>query len=169
MRSALRRFFRPRLLGMRRLSHIAIWQGNHVIAVRAAALYLERVLVALPLEGDHRPLVHGPRQKGLTDANDRITSVAGLILVLSSIYLIMLPWGWISPLASSWDPCRAPLLFPTLSVLGVAYGSLCRAAQSRERQHHGAAQMMAAYERLQDSGPCRAPRAVTDLARHEVA
>src|SRR5437764_10937390 len=74
-----------------------------------------------------------------------LIGVAGLILVLTSIYLVMPPRGRVRPryaligglaVGLLWETTRHILVwhFFTLSVVGVVYGSLGRAAEPRNRQ-----------------------------------
>ena len=114
-----------------------------------------------------------------------LAGVAGLILVLTSIYLVMPPRGRISPrhaLAGGvavgllWEATRHILLwyFSTLSVVGAVYGSLATTIVGLLSLEIASiflllgAQVIAEYERLQD-GDRTAPGALkTEVARAEL-
>jgi len=114
-----------------------------------------------------------------------LTGVAGLILMLTSIYLVIPPRGRISPrhalvggvaVGLLWEATRHVLLwyFSTLSVVGVVYGSLATTIVGLLSLEIASimlllgAQVIAEYERLQD-GDTTAPKGLkTDVARAEV-
>jgi membrane protein len=104
-----------------------------------------------------------------------LTGVAGLILMLTSIYLVIPPRGRILPrhalvggvaVGLLWEATRHVLLwyFSTLSVVGVVYGSLATTIVGLLSLEIASimlllgAQVIAEYERLQD-GDTTAPRA----------
>jgi YihY family inner membrane protein len=115
-----------------------------------------------------------------------LTGVAGLILVLTSIYLVMPPRGRISPrhalvggivVGLLWEATRHLLVwyFSTLSVVGVVYGSLATTIVGLLSLEIASimlllgAQVIAEYERLQD-GDFAEPRELqTEPARAEVS
>ena len=114
-----------------------------------------------------------------------LIGVAGLILVLTSIYLVMPPRGRIRPrhaliggiaVGLLWEATRHILVwyFSTLSVVGVVYGSLATTIVGLLSLEIASiilllgAQVIAEYERLQD-GETATPGALkTDPARAEV-
>jgi membrane protein len=97
-----------------------------------------------------------------------LIGVAGLILVLTSIYLVMPPRGRIRP--------RHILVwyFSTLSVVGVVYGSLATTIVGLLSLEIASiilllgAQVIAEYERLQDGDTAKPGVLKTDPARAEV-
>ena len=114
-----------------------------------------------------------------------LTGVAGLILVLTSIYLVMPPRGRISPrhalvggivVGVLWEATRHILLwyFSTLSVVGVVYGSLATTIIGLLSLEIASiilllgAQVIAEYERLQDGGTAAPDELETDAAPAEV-
>ena len=114
-----------------------------------------------------------------------LTGVAGLILVLTSIYLVMPPRGRISPrhalvggimVGLLWEATRHILLwyFSTLSVVGVVYGSLATTIIGLLSLEIASiilllgAQVIAEYERLQDGDTAAPQELKTDAARAEV-
>jgi uncharacterized BrkB/YihY/UPF0761 family membrane protein len=111
-----------------------------------------------------------------------LTGVAGLILVLTSIYLVMPPRGRISPrhalvggvaVGLLWEATRHILLwyFSTLSVVGVVYGSLATTIIGLLSLEIASiilllgAQVIAEYERLQDGDTAAPGELKTDAAR----
>jgi membrane protein len=114
-----------------------------------------------------------------------LTGVVGLILVLTSIYLVMPPRGRISPrhalvggitVGLLWEVTRHILLwyFSTLSVVGVVYGSLATTIIGLLSLEIASiilllgAQVIAEYERL-EGGDTAAPEELkTDAAPAEV-
>ena len=114
-----------------------------------------------------------------------LAGVAGLILVLTSIYLVMPPRGRISPrhaLAGGiavgllWEATRHILLwyFSTLSVVGVVYGSLATTIVGLLSLEIASiflllgAQVIAEYERLQDGDTAAQGELKTEAARAEL-
>jgi membrane protein len=114
-----------------------------------------------------------------------LVGVAGLILVLTSIYLVMPPGRRISArhaLAGGtavgllWEATRHILLwyFSTLSVVGVVYGSLATTIIGLLSLEIASiilllgAQVIAEYERLQDRDTAPPEELKTDVARAEV-
>jgi membrane protein len=114
-----------------------------------------------------------------------LTGVAGLILVLTSIYLVMPPRGRISPrhalvggiaVGLLWEATRHILLwyFSTLSVVGVVYGSLATTIIGLLSLEIASiilllgAQVIAEYERLQDGDTAAQEELKTDAAHAEV-
>ena len=111
-----------------------------------------------------------------------LAGVFGLILVLTSIYLVMPPRGRISPrhalvggvaVGLLWEATRHILLwyFSTLSVVGVVYGSLATTIIGLLSLEIASiilllgAQVIAEYERLQD-GDLAAPQELKTNAAH---
>jgi len=114
-----------------------------------------------------------------------LIGVAGLILVLTSIYLVMPPRGRIRPrhaliggiaVGLLWEATRHILLwyFSTLSVVGVVYGSLATTIVGLLSLEIASiilllgAQVIAEYERLQDGDSATPGELKTDPARVEV-
>jgi len=114
-----------------------------------------------------------------------LIGVAGLILVLTSIYLVMPPRGRIRPrhalvggiaVGLLWEVTRHILLwyFSTLSVVGVVYGSLATTIVGLLSLEIASiilllgAQVIAEYERLQDGDTGSPAEMKTDAARAEV-
>ena len=114
-----------------------------------------------------------------------LAGVAGLILVLTSIYLVMPPRGRIRPrhalvggivVGLLWEATRHILLwyFSTLSVVGVVYGSLATTIIGLLSLEIASiilllgAQVIAEYERLQDGDTAAPGELKTDAARAEV-
>jgi len=114
-----------------------------------------------------------------------LIGVAGLILVLTSIYLVMPPRGRIRPrhaliggiaVGLLWEATRHILLwyFSTLSVVGVVYGSLATTIVGLLSLEIASiilllgAQVIAEYERLQDGDTATPGELKTDPARVEV-
>jgi YihY family inner membrane protein len=114
-----------------------------------------------------------------------LIGVAGLILVLTSIYLVMPPRGRIRPrhalvggiaVGLLWEVTRHILLwyFSTLSVVGVVYGSLATTIVGLLSLEIASiilllgAQVIAEYERLQDGDTGSPAEMKTDVARAEV-
>jgi membrane protein len=114
-----------------------------------------------------------------------LIGVVGLILVLTSIYLVMPPRGRISPrhaLAGGivvgllWEATRHILLwyFSTLSVVGVVYGSLATTIIGLLSLEIASiilllgAQVIAEYERLEDGDTSVPDELKTEAARAEV-
>jgi membrane protein len=114
-----------------------------------------------------------------------LSGVAGLILVLTSIYLVIPPRGRISPrhalvggiaVGLLWEATRHILLwyFSTLSVVGVVYGSLATTIIGLLSLEIGSiilllgAQVIAEYERVQDGDTAKPEELKTDVARAEV-
>jgi membrane protein len=114
-----------------------------------------------------------------------LAGVVGLILVLTSIYLVMPPRGRISPrhalfggvaVGLLWEATRHILLwyFSTLSVVGVVYGSLATTIIGLLSLEIASillllgAQVIAEYERLQDGDTAASAELKTDVARAEV-
>jgi YihY family inner membrane protein len=114
-----------------------------------------------------------------------LIGVAGLILVLTSIYLVMPPRGRIRPrhaliggiaVGLLWEATRHILLwyFSTLSVVGVVYGSLATTIVGLLSLEIASiilllgAQVIAEYERLQDGDTATPGELKTDPARAEV-
>jgi membrane protein len=114
-----------------------------------------------------------------------LIGVAGLILVLTSIYLVMPPGGRIRPrhaliggiaVGLLWEATRHILLwyFSTLSVVGVVYGSLATTIVGLLSLEIASiilllgAQVIAEYERLQDGDTATPGELKTDPARVEV-
>ena len=114
-----------------------------------------------------------------------LIGVAGLILVLTSIYLVMPPKGRIRPrhalvggiaVGLLWEATRHILLwyFSTLSVVGVVYGSLATTIVGLLSFEIASiilllgAQVIAEYERLQDGNTATPGELKTDAARTEV-
>ena len=114
-----------------------------------------------------------------------LIGVAGLILVLTSIYLVMPPRGRIRPrhaliggiaVGLLWEATRHILLwyFSTLSVVGVVYGSLATTIVGLLSFEIASiilllgAQVIAEYERLQDGDTATPGELKTDPARVEV-
>ena len=114
-----------------------------------------------------------------------LIGVAGLILVLTSIYLVMPPRGRIRPrhaliggiaVGLLWEATRHILLwyFSTLSVVGVVYGSLATTIVGLLSLEIASiilllgAQVIAEYERLQDGDTATPAELKTDTARAEV-
>ena len=114
-----------------------------------------------------------------------LTGVAGLILVLTSIYLVLPPRGRISPrhalvggiaVGLSWEATRHILIwyFSTLSVVGVVYGSLATTIVGLLSLEFASillllgAQVIAEYERLQDGDTSNQGELQTDTARTEM-
>ena len=114
-----------------------------------------------------------------------LIGVAGLILVLTSIYLVMPPRGRIRPrhaliggiaVGLLWEATRHILLwyFSTLSVVGVVYGSLATTIVGLLSLEIASiilllgAQVIAEYERLQDGDTGTPGELKTDSARAEM-
>ena len=114
-----------------------------------------------------------------------LTGVAGLILVLTSIYLVMPPRGRISPrhalvggivVGLLWEVTRHILLwyFSTLSLVGVVYGSLATTIIGLLSLEIASiilllgAQVIAEYERLEDGDTAPPGELKTGAARAEV-
>ena len=114
-----------------------------------------------------------------------LVGFAGLVLVLSSIYLVMPPRGRIAPrhaliggivVGLLWEATRHILLwyFSTLSVVGVVYGSLATTIIGLLSLEIGSiilllgAQVIAEYERLQDGDTAPPGELRTDVTRVEV-
>jgi len=114
-----------------------------------------------------------------------LIGVAGLILVLTSIYLVMPPRGRIRPrhaliggiaVGLLWEATRHILVwyFSTLSVVGVVYGSLATTIVGLLSLEIASiilllgAQVIAEYERLQDGDTATPGELKTDPARVEV-
>jgi membrane protein len=114
-----------------------------------------------------------------------LIGVAGLILVLTSIYLVMPPRGRIRPrhaliggiaVGLLWEATRHILVwyFSTLSVVGVVYGSLATTIVGLLSLEIASiilllgAQVIAEYERLQDGDTATPGALKTDRARAEV-
>ena len=114
-----------------------------------------------------------------------LAGVAGLILVLTSIYLVMPPRGHISPrhalvggiaVGLLWEATRHILLwyFSTLSVVGVVYGSLATTIVGLLSLEIASiflllgAQVIAEYERLQDGDTAAQGELKTEAARAEL-
>jgi YihY family inner membrane protein len=114
-----------------------------------------------------------------------LIGLAGLILVLTSIYLVMPPRGRIRPrhalvggisVGLLWEATRHILLwyFSTLSVVGVVYGSLATTIVGLLSLEIASiillfgAQVIAEYERLQDGDTGSPAELKTDAARAEV-
>jgi membrane protein len=114
-----------------------------------------------------------------------LMGVAGLILVLTSIYLVMPPRGRISlrhalvggiAVGLLWEATRHVLLwyFSTLSVVGVVYGSLATTIVGLLSLEIASilllvgAQVIAEYERLEDGDRGRPGELRTDAVRPEV-
>jgi len=114
-----------------------------------------------------------------------VIGVAGLILVLASIYLVIPPRGRIHPrhalvggitVGLLWEATRHILLwyFATLSVVGVVYGSLATTIVGLLSLEIASiifllgAQVIAEYERLQDGDTSASAELRTDSARVEV-
>ncbi|MGC1880897.1 MAG: YihY/virulence factor BrkB family protein [Pseudolabrys sp.] len=114
-----------------------------------------------------------------------LIGVAGLILVLTSIYLVMPPRGRVRPrhaliggiaVGLRWEATRHILLwyFSTLSVVGVVYGSLATTIVGLLSLEVASiilllgAQVIAEYERLQDGDTATPGELKTDPARAEV-
>ena len=111
-----------------------------------------------------------------------LTGVVGLILVLTSIYLVMPPRGRISPrhalvggvvVGLLWEVTRHILLwyFSTLSLVGVVYGSLATTIIGLLSLEIGSiilllgAQVIAEYERFQDGDTAPTGELKTEAAR----
>ncbi len=114
-----------------------------------------------------------------------LIGVVGLILVLTSIYLVMPPRGRISPrhalvggivVGLLWEATRHILLwyFSTLSVVGVVYGSLATTIIGLLSLEIASiilllgAQVIAEYERLEDGDTSVPDELKTEAARAEV-
>jgi len=114
-----------------------------------------------------------------------LIGLAGLILVLTSIYLVIPPRGRIRPrhalvggisVGLLWEATRHILLwyFSTLSVVGVVYGSLATTIVGLLSLEIASiillfgAQVIAEYERLQDGDTGSPAELKTDAARAEV-
>ena len=114
-----------------------------------------------------------------------LAGVVGLILVLTSIYLVMPPRGRIPPrhalvggivVGLLWEATRHILLwyFSTLSVVGVVYGSLATTIIGLLSLEIASiilllgAQVIAEYERLQDGDTAAPGELKTEAARAEV-
>ena len=114
-----------------------------------------------------------------------LIGVAGLILVLTSIYLVMPPRGRVRPrhaliggiaVGLLWEATRHILVwyFSTLSVVGVVYGSLATTIVGLLSLEIASiilllgAQVIAEYERLQDGDTATPGALKTDPARAEV-
>ena len=114
-----------------------------------------------------------------------LAGVVGLILVLTSIYLVMPPTGRIRPrhalvggivVGLLWEATRHILLwyFSTLSVVGVVYGSLATTIIGLLSLEIASiilllgAQVIAEYERLQDGDTTAPGELKTEVARAEV-
>ena len=114
-----------------------------------------------------------------------LIGVGGLILVLTSIYLVMPPRGRIRPrhalvggiaVGLLWEATRHILLwyFSTLSVVGVVYGSLATTIVGLLSLEIASiilllgAQVIAEYERLQDGDTGSPAELKTDAASAEV-
>ena len=114
-----------------------------------------------------------------------LIGVAGLILVLTSIYLVMPPRGRVSTshaliggiaVGLLWEATRHILVwyFSTLSVVGVVYGSLATTIVGLLSLEIASiilllgAQVIAEYERLQDGDTATPGALKTDPARVEV-
>ena len=114
-----------------------------------------------------------------------LAGVVGLILVLTSIYLVMPPRGRIRPrhalvggivVGLLWEATRHILLwyFSTLSVVGVVYGSLATTIIGLLSLEIASiilllgAQVIAEYERLQDGDTATPGELKTEAARAEV-
>jgi membrane protein len=114
-----------------------------------------------------------------------LTGVVGLILVLTSIYLVMPPRGRISPrhalvggvvVGLLWEVTRHILLwyFSTLSLVGVVYGSLATTIIGLLSLEIASiilllgAQVIAEYERFQDGDTAPTGELKTEAARAEV-
>lgn len=114
-----------------------------------------------------------------------VMGVAGLVLVLTSIYLVMPPRGRISPrhaligglcVGLLWEVTRHVLLwyFSTLSVVGVVYGSLATtiivllSLEIASIMLLLGAQVIAEYERLEDGDTAPPGELKTEVARPEV-
>ena len=114
-----------------------------------------------------------------------LAGVVGLILVLTSIYLVMPPRGRIRPrhalvggivVGLLWEATRHILLwyFSTLSVVGVVYGSLATTIIGLLSLEIASiilllgAQVIAEYERLQDGDTTAPGELKTEVARAEV-
>ena len=110
---------------------------------------------------------------------------AGLVLVLTSIYLVMPPRGRITPrhalagglaVAVLWEATRHFLVwyFSTLSVVGVVYGSLATTIIGLLSLEIASifllfgAQAIAEYERLEDNASAPVGELKTDTVRAEV-
>jgi membrane protein len=114
-----------------------------------------------------------------------LIGVAGLILVLTSIYLVMPPRGRISlrhalvggiAVGLMWEATRHVLLwyFSTLSVVGVVYGSLATTIVGLLSLEIASimlllgAQVIAEYERFQDGDTAAPGELKTEAARAEL-
>jgi membrane protein len=114
-----------------------------------------------------------------------LIGVVGLILVLTSLYLVMPPRGRISPrhalvggivVGLLWETTRHILLwyFSTLSVVGVVYGSLATTIIGLLSLEIASimlllgAQVIAEYERLQDGDTAAPEELKTDVAHAKV-
>ena len=114
-----------------------------------------------------------------------LIGVAGLILVLTSIYLVMPPRGRISlrhalaggvAVGLMWEATRHVLLwyFSTLSLVGVVYGSLATTIVGLLSLEIASimlllgAQVIAEYERLQDGDTAAPGELKTEVARAEL-
>jgi membrane protein len=114
-----------------------------------------------------------------------LTGVVGLILVLTSVYLVMPPRGRISPrhalvggivVGLLWEVTRHILLwyFSTLSLVGVVYGSLATTIIGLLSLETASiilllgAQVIAEYERLHDGETAPTGELKTEAARAEV-
>ena len=114
-----------------------------------------------------------------------LVGVAGLVLVLTSIYLVMPPRGRISPrhalvggivVGLLWEATRHILLwyFSTLSVVGVVYGSLATTIIGLLSLEIASiilllgAQVIAEYERLEDGDTAPPGELKTEATRAEV-
>lgn len=114
-----------------------------------------------------------------------LIGVAGLILVLTSIYLVMPPRGHISlrhaliggiAVGLMWEATRHVLLwyFSTLSVVGVVYGSLATTIVGLLSLEIASimlllgAQVIAEYERLQDGDTTAPGELKTEVASAEL-
>ena len=114
-----------------------------------------------------------------------LVGFAGLVLVLTSIYLVMPPRGRIAPrhaliggivVGILWEATRHVLLwyFSTLSVVGVVYGSLATTIIGLLSLEIGSiilllgAQVIAEYERLQEGDTAPPGELKTEAAQAEV-
>jgi membrane protein len=114
-----------------------------------------------------------------------LVGVAGLVLVLTSIYLVMPPRGRIAPrhaliggavVGLLWEATRHILLwyFSTLSVVGVVYGSLATTIIGLLSLEIASiilllgAQVIAEYERLEDGDADQPGELTTDVVRAEL-
>ena len=114
-----------------------------------------------------------------------LVGVAGLVLVLTSIYLVMPPRGRISPrhalvggvvVGLLWEATRHILLwyFSTLSVVGVVYGSLATTIIGLLSLEIASvilllgAQVIAEYERIEDGDTAPQGELKTEATRAEV-